>query len=463
MKMSLRTKLTISYISITIICVLLISILANFFLKENFKKYIINNQEQKNKEIVNLVNQQYAQSEAWRADIIEHIGSSALEQGMIINVRNVFGQSIWDARVYNNGRCGMIISHIAENMLKQYPDWKGEYVQIRYPVTFNSREVGTVEIGYYGPFYYTDNDILFINTLNKLIMGAAVISLICALMLGTFMAKRLSMPISRVISTAQMISMGHFGSRSDEKSDIKEINQLTNTINELGETLGGQEKLRKRLTRDVAHELRTPVATLQSHMEAMIDGIWEPDTERLQSCHEEILRIGRMIGDIEQISMYESENLILHKTEFDLSELVNNIILNFQTDYRKKGVKISFEGSRETITADKDKISQVIVNLLSNALKYTKEGGEVLIGVRRCGNMAEIYVRDNGIGISDEDLPLIFERFYRADKSRNRLTGGSGLGLTIAKAIVDAHKGAISVKSSLGAGTEFSVLLPKHM
>ena len=224
--------------------------------------------------------------------------------------------------------------------------------------------------------------------------------------------------------------------------------------------LDKQEKLRRRLTADVAHELRTPLATLQSHMEAMIDGVWEPDTARLTSCHEEIMRISRMVGDLEKLSKYESENLILHREAFDLSELVQHIIKNFETEFMSKHVSLDFKGEVSPVFADSDKISQVIVNLLSNALKYSPAGKTVQIIVAHDKNWTVLKIKDTGIGISSEDLPHIFERFYRADKSRNRESGGSGVGLAIVKAIVDAHGGKISVSSVMNEGTEFTVSLP---
>jgi len=198
-------------------------------------------------------------------------------------------------------------------------------------------------------------------------------------------------------------------------------------------------------------------------MEAMIDGIWEPDAERLKSCHEEIMRIKRLVGDLEKLAKYESENLVLTKTSFDISELIRHIIRNYETDFAHKGIDIEFIGEKETVTADKDKISQAIINLLSNALKYTQQGGFVQIVVKGTEEVTEIIVRDTGIGITPEDLPHIFERFYRADKSRNRLTGGAGIGLTITKAIIDAHKGKIQVNSTVNEGTEFIISLPKHV
>ncbi|MBM7583123.1 signal transduction histidine kinase [Caldicoprobacter guelmensis] len=463
MKYTLRAKLSLSYMLVVLISVFLTSVLTNLLLEKHFKEYVIKNQERKSKEIVSLISQQYKPGGRWNTDVIENIGMNALEQGMIIKVVDSSGKAIWDAMVYNRGLCHRMLEHMACNMTSRYPNWKGGYVEDKYPVTYNLSEVGRVEIGYYGPYYFNDNDLAFINTLNRLFIGVGMISLLSSLFIAAFMSKRLSTPISRVIEAAHKISKGYYQDRITEKSGIKEISQLTQTINDLAEVLEKQEMLRKRLTADVAHELRTPLATLQSHMEAMIDGVWEPDIDRIKSCHEEIVRISRLVGDLEKLAKYESESLILNKTRFDVSQLIRHIIRNFEIDFINKGLDIEFNGQEEIVFADKDKISQVIINLLSNALKYTPEGGRVEVKVESSGDVVNIIVKDTGEGISPEDLPYIFERFYRADKSRNRLTGGAGIGLTIAKAIVEAHKGTIRVNSRINEGTEFIVSLPKQV
>jgi two-component system sensor histidine kinase BaeS len=448
MKYSLKTKLTLSYITVVLISVLMISIITNLLLDRHFREYVKENQEQKNRGIVSQVTQLYKTDGEWDTKAIENICINALQQGMIIKVVDFTGNVIWDARLHDNALCEQMLTHIADNMSSRYPNWEGEYVENIYPVTNKLNEVGKVAIGYYGPYFFNDSDLSFINAINKLLVGVGIFSLILSFFLGTAMSKRLSTPISRVITTARMISKGYYSDRITEPSGTKEIAQLTETINDLAETLENQEALRKRLTADVAHELRTPLATLQSHMEAMIDGIWKPDAGRLKTCHEEILRISRLVGDLEKLAKYEGENLILAKTGFDVSELIRQIIQNFENDFASKNIDIRFTGEEKWITADKDKISQVIVNLLSNAQKYTPKGGVVEATVKGDDDIVQITVRDTGVGIPPEDLPHIFERFYRADKSRNRLTGGAGIGLTITKAIVDE-------------GTEFVVLLPK--
>ncbi|MFA6309030.1 MAG: HAMP domain-containing sensor histidine kinase [Clostridia bacterium] len=463
MKLSLRTKLSLSYVLVALLLVAAISFLSNFFLDKQFQSYVLSQQEQKNKSTVTRINQQYNDNgKGWNGVNLENIGESALEDGIIIKLKDSTGKTIWDARLHNKGLCSKMLSHMEENMASRYNDFKGGYVEKEYPLTYNAREIGNVKLGYYGPFYFTDDDLDFISTLNSILLVVGAGALLFALLLGAYMARRLSNPISRVIKSANQIAKGDFSGRIPEISNTKEIGELTTTINGLAETLEGQETLRKHLSADVAHELNTPLATLQSHIEAMIDGIWKPDKQRLKSCHEEVIRINKLVKDIEKLARYESENLNLHKTDFDLSALIQNITGNFEADFANKGININFTDRKHKINADKDKISQVLVNLLSNALKYTEKGGSIDIELKETTDKIAFSVKDNGIGISSEDLPHVFERFFRADKSRNRMTGGSGIGLSIVKAIIDAHKGSIDVNSEPAKGTEFIVILPKH-
>lgn len=459
-KLSLRSKLTLSYILIATICVSLISFISNIYLDKHFQDYVISNQERKNSEIITMIEQQYMAAGRWDKYSIQSIGIGALENGMIIKVQDNNDMVVWDAMHYNSGMCQDMMIDMANNMYSRYPNWQGEYVKDSYPIEYQGKVVGSVDIIYYGPFYFTDSDLTFINALNRVFISVGIISLLLSFVIGTIMSRRISRPIIKVTNTAKMISRGYYGDRSNEKSDTKEINQLTEAINDLAQNLESQEGLRKKLTADVAHELRTPLATLQSHMEAMIDGIWEADAERLKSCHEEILRLNRLVGDLGKLAKYEGGSLILNKTEFEFGELIKRMVQNFENEFRNKDIDLVLNIDEKKIYADKDKISQVVVNLLSNALKYTQEGGKVKIDLIGGKDGVKLVITDSGIGIAKEDLPYIFERFFRADKSRNRLTGGAGIGLTITKAIVEAHKGRIEAESELNKGTTISVYLP---
>ncbi len=460
-KYKLRTRLSLAYIFLALFLVALISILSNVFLEKHFQDYIIKQQATKNMDIASLISQQYNDADnSWRKTVVENIGINALEQGLIVKVKDKPGNIIWDATVHNSGLCNQMITHMSQNMASRYPRFAGGYKVNSYPLKHGAKLVGNVEIGYYGPFYYNDNDLAFINALNKILGMAATFSLLLALLLGALTAKRFSAPISSAVEAARDISRGHYNHRITDISNTTEIDELTSTVNDLAEGLGKQEKLRRRLTANVAHELRTPLATLQSHMEAMIDGIWEPDSSRLKSCHEEIMRLNRLVGDLENLARYESEDPVIRRENFDLSELTRHIIKNYEAEFANKDIVLDFQGGVSPVHADRDKISQVIVNLLSNALKYTAAGGSVIITVAHDQAQAILKIRDRGIGISSEDLEHIFERLYRVDKSRSRESGGSGIGLAIVKAIIDAHGGRISVSSIINKGTEFTITLP---
>jgi len=457
---TLKTRLSLSYVLITLVCVIIISIMINGIMEKQFGLYMVKNQEHKNTELVGLISKLYT-NEVWNISSIDNIGVNAIEQGMIVKVSDNSSKVIWDASTHNNGMCKRMLDDMVKNMNKYYHNWDGKYLVKTYPILKNNVKIGVLNIGYYGPFYYNYNDFTFVSTINKFIIVVGAFSLVFAMILGGFMAKWLSNPISRVVKTTENIARGYYNTRVSEKSNTKEIKQLTTAINNLAETLELQEALRKRMSSDVAHELRTPLAILQGYMEAIMDGIWKPNEERLESCHEEIMRIIRLVSKLEDIDKCERESHKLNKVKFNITEHIEKIICNFENEFKNKKVKITFSGEEELIIADKDKLSQVFINLIANALKYTPENGEIEVCVAGNSSTIEIRIKDTGIGISNEDLPFIFERFYRADKSRNRLTGGFGIGLTIVKTILDSHKGKIVVKSCLNVGTEFIIILLK--
>ena len=458
---TLRFKLTAAFLLITLIAFAVIGVFANVILENQFEKYIMDNLDKKNGEIVAVLGNRYvAWGGKWDGSGIENIGMSALADGLIVRVSDSDGTDVWDAMTHNSGLCAELLQSMAENMKRHSPGFDGGYTEKSYPITVNGAAVGNVTIGYYGPYFYTDNDINFLNTLNELLALAAVIAAILSFMLGSYMAKRLSGPIARVVKTAEQICEGNYKARVSEATNTSEIVELTDTVNALADTLGRQETLRKRLTADVAHELRTPIANLQSHLEAMIDGIWKPDTDRLKSCHDETVRLSKIVGDLETLARYDGENVVLNIERVGLSELIKNIVSSFENEFRSKKISLSVDLPELYMKADRDKIAQVFVNILSNALKYTPEGGEITITATQGALEAQIRVTDTGIGISKEDLPYIFDRFYRADRSRSRITGGSGIGLAIAKSLIEAHGGKISVNSEPGEGSEFTVALP---
>ena len=464
MTWSLRTRLTLSYVLVALLCVVMVSALANGVLEGSFRRYVTEGMENNARQVVALIGAQSGADGRWDESAIEAIGMGALEQGMIVKVTNLGGRTVWDATVHNNGLCVQMIAHMAQNMASRYRNWHGAYTETLYPVRANFRELGAVTIGYYGPFFLSDENLSFINSLNRLLLLITLAALACAVGIGLFMARRITEPLAQVVVATRRIADGNRGVFITRRTRVRELDGISTAVNDLSRALGEQETLRRRLTADVAHELRTPLTTLQSHLEALIDGVWEPDQTRLSGLHEEILRINRLVADLENLAKYDSDSVSLHRTSTDVTALVAGIIRNHESQFREKGVALRFPsgvGAAGPVCAvDPDRLSQAVINLLSNALKFTPAGGAVEVRVAAGTQGAEIHVTDTGIGIDPKDLPRVFERFYRADSSRSRATGGSGIGLSIVRAIVEAHGGSVDASSEPGKGSEFLVILP---
>lgn len=454
-----------AFLVVTVILFGLISLFANVLLDKQFKEYVIEQQEKENLAVVAVLRNGYTDwGNTWDANGIEIVGANALERGLMLRIEDQDGIVLWDAMVHNSGQCAAIIQNMSQIMKRHYENFKGGYVEKDYPITIDGEVVGTTVVGYYGPYFYTESDIQFLNTLNRLLKVGAGIAMLMALGLGFILSRQLSIPIKRVTAAARQIADGNLKERVSEKSTTTEIVELTDTVNSLADSLEKQETLRKRLTADVAHELRTPLATLQSHIEAIQDGVWEMDAERLNLCHEETVRLTKIVQSLEELTRYDQENTKLNKTVSNLNELMEKLSKTFAAEFLRKGVALSLElpDQPATLAVDEDKLTQALINLVSNSLKFTPEGGTVSMTLRDEGAEISIAVADTGIGIAEEDMPYIFERFFRADQSRNKKTGGSGIGLAIVKSIAEAHGGRVEVQSNLNTGSIFKLYLPKE-
>ena len=319
---------------------------------------------------------------------------------------------------------------------------------------------GRLEVVHRIPVGYSEHS--FITYLTRYTLYGALIMIAAACTLGWFVAGRLSRPVIRAIERTKSISRGEYDTDEPAGSvGIRELDALTRGVEDLGRSLAGQEKLRRRLMVDVAHELRTPLTVTRTQIDAIADGILEPTPERLSLCVNEMQRLADLIGSIDALTRLEGETLTIHTESTDMREFLEPVIESFRPVFGKAGIELSEDlAGNCSCEIDTDKFRHVIDNLLSNALRYTDEGGKVSVKLSCEAKNIVISVSDTGIGISEKDLPNIFERFYRADESRTRVTGGSGVGLAIVKATVDAHGGTISVNSVKGEGSCFTITLP---
>jgi signal transduction histidine kinase len=446
---------------IVLITIAIISFTSNLLINQQFTNYIGKQQELKTQIITSSISQQYSTfTNQWNMDYVHAIGMFSLYEGYIIKVYDVQGEILWDAQAHDMNLCNQIMDDISERMRIEYPQIDGDFTSVSHKLEQVGTQIGSVSISYFGPFFLSENEFHFLHSLNIILISVGVISLVVSLMVGHLLARRISQPILKTVEITKEISDGKYEVRLAEKSDTKELQLLITSINHLAESLETLEKLRKQLTEDVAHELRTPITILQSYLEAMMEGIWDASSERLQSCYDEVVRIGKLVGDLENLAKLEKDNLKLNLQPMDLRAVIEQVVSTFEAESMNKKLTIEITGPKVELIADHSRMKQVIVNLLSNAIKYSKEGCSITFELFQHNNNSGFAIHDNGIGIPQEELPFIFERFYRADKSRNRTTGGSGIGLTIVKSIIQAHGGSITAESEFGKGSTLTVSLP---
>jgi signal transduction histidine kinase len=305
------------------------------------------------------------------------------------------------------------------------------------------------------------NERAFLDSVNtQLLLGAAAAGLV-ALLLIWLLSRRILGPIEVLTAAAGRMERGDLNQRVVVKSK-DEIGNLGHAFNSMSEGLSRLEHARHNMIADVAHELRTPVANIRGYLELMVDGVLEPDISTLESLHGEAVLLSRIVEDLQDLELMEAGKLKLSRLRIDPGEVIEKAVTATQPLAAEKEVnlKSALPADLPAIEADPERLGQVLRNLLSNAITHTPAGGRVDVEARRRSGEIEVCVRDTGPGISEEHLPHIFERFYRADQSRRRSTGGAGLGLAIVKELVEMHGGHVRAESTPGHGASFFITLP---
>ena len=459
---SVKTQLSIAIAFVSLLTISLISFLANYFIQAEFGSYLSSEQKQNSKELVSTISKAYTEdSDKWDVMYIHNIGMYALYDGYIIKIYDKNGGKVWDAEECDLSLCNQVMKDISTQMKNQYPGLKGEFVSENFDLEQAGKKIGTISLSYYGPYFLSESDSQFLLALNKILLGTGLFSLLISVIIGFLLARRITRPITKTIDFTKQIADGNYAIVPNGTTQMRELDELMNSVNHLAAALSEQEHLRKQMTADVSHELRTPLTSVATHLEAMMLGIWEPTEERLNSCHEEILRLTNLVKDLENLTRVESEVFQLDKTEVDLLEIAETVRDNLKGEIELKHLTCTVVGEKTIALADKDRMKQVVLNLLSNAVKYTPDGGNITVNIMEDEKEATMLIRDTGIGIPKDEVGFIFERFYRTEKSRNRKNGGAGIGLTIVKSILAAHGGTIEVTSKEGKGSTFIVKLPK--
>lgn len=292
---------------------------------------------------------------------------------------------------------------------------------------------------------------------------AGVLGVLLALAFSLVLANRISRPLFELTGASREIAEGNYSERV-EVGGGAEVEELGHAFNTLAESLERNEELRKQMVADIAHELRNPLATLRGQLELMQDGKVPTGREALDSLMEDAVLLSRLVEDLRQLSLVEAGKMELDLVPVDAAETVRSVAARFEHEVAEGAAAIEVRAPDELprIKADQNRIDQVLGNLVRNALTHLPPGGLIRLEASTYPGGVLFSVRDNGPGISPEELPYIFERFYRADRSRARATGGAGLGLSIARSLVEAHGGRIRVESELGKGTTISFAIPAY-
>ena len=298
-------------------------------------------------------------------------------------------------------------------------------------------------------------------SINRSLLIGGSLAIVIALILTLIFSRRMTSPIAVLAKAARRLGRGDLSQRVELRSE-GEIAALTQAFNSMAANLEHAEQLRRNMVADVAHELRTPLSNIQGYLEAIRDKVIKPNAATIRSLNEETALLSRLVNELQELSLAEAGELKLVYQAEDITELARQAVAPWQPKIAAKEISLSLDlpHGLPLVNIDWQRVNQVLHNLLENAVAHTGRGGTINVAVADVGDWVEVSVADTGEGIPPDDLPNIFERFYRVDKSRARVTGGSGLGLTIAKRLVEAHGGHIAVESRLGKGTCFSFTLP---
>lgn len=354
---------------------------------------------------------------------------------------------------------GKVIADTGQASLgEQHP---AEHASNGVSIVVNGETVGAVLVGSMIEPVLNPADEDFLRSVNLSILITSVAVGILALVLGSLLFRQMISPLRALSRSARAIAEGDLGQRVTVHSD-DEIGQVARSFNRMAESLAESDIQRRNMMADIAHELRTPLTVVQGNLEALMDGVYEMTTENVAGIHKQTVLLTRLVADLRDLALAEAGQLRLERKLLSLSDMIVQVTEGFGVQAHEKDVTLKLKVATDLpkVQADEQRITQVLFNLISNALRHTPAGGTITISTELREERVLVSVRDTGAGIPPEDLPHVFERFYRADRSRARTTGGSGLGLTIAKQIVEAHGGQIWAQSWLGAGSTFAFSLP---
>ena len=438
---SLRLKLLASFFLVIAIAVGTIAYIASNSAINQFDRYVSQDQAERYQRLALTFSNYYRYMGSWEevSELTAKISEMYSER---IVLTDPSGVVIGDTATKLNG----------ENIS---PDWSSKSVKL----SLGDFSIGKIYIKTQkrSPLQNT-----FINSVNKSVLTGGIIAGIVGIILALLFSRNILKPIRELTEATKEMQEGELDQRVDTTSG-GEIGKLGESFNELARRLKEQKTLREEMVSDVAHELRNPLSNIQGYLEGLKEGMIEPTKRVFESLHQQSLVLNRLVNDLRDVNRAKAGKLNLDKKQVVLEDIISRETKALKTKAEDEQIELSQDlNGPNLLEADPERVSQVVRNLLDNAITHTPEGGEIEVKSRKSSEEAVTTVSDDGSGIPEEDLPYIFDRFYRVDKSRSRGTGGTGLGLTIAKEIVESHGGTITAKSNKGEGSMFKFTLPLH-
>ena len=437
--LGLRARLSIALVAVALLAVAIATLLSSRGIDPRLSEAARARLDRSARSTADVAARIYRRDRKWTSRAAFEVEHVALTNGV-------------SATVFSSG--GRIVASSREGVEAEPPAPAGETAAA--PVAVGGQSVGTVRVAPVSDSLLTPEEVNLRDSLGRLHMLAAAIAAAAALVVALLLAQTLSRPLRRIRAGAERIERGDLDARVPPGGD-REVRAVAHALNRLAETLEHEEEARKERVADLAHELRTPVGGLLSRIEAAQDGVLTDDQRNLEAMRGEALRLTRLLDDLDRLAAAEQPGLLLDKRPVDLGAVGGRAAEQLGPAFAEKGIVLQTDLGEAWVDGDEDRLLQIATNLLSNAARYTEPGGRARLSVRRRERSVVMEVDDTGSGIDPQELPHIFERFWRADKSRSRATGGAGIGLAIVRQLVIAHDARIDVESVPRVGSRFRV------
>lgn len=434
----------------------------NRVISAQFSRYLMSSRAAGHEQIVRRMEDIYAQQGFWRLDSGKELVRSALRNGEALSLLDTDKRPLWATDKEEARSFGSSSRH--HMMMRRSVPKNASYLEQVYPILHEGKTVGYMRIGYFADTALNSEDAAFAASLRANAAWASLGGFILAGLLAFMLASRIAKPVQDITKAARALGRNNLKARLQEPAGPLELAELAEAFNGLAQSLEEQHKLRARLVNDVSHEIRTPLNGLLALTDAYADGVIVPDKESLAAFRSEILRLAHLAKGLDRLCQpQQHEEEASRPSYVDVNRCIISVAHVFEPLAKQKGLAFKVCPSREpdlAVYADSEKLRQAVSALTANAVQYTDRGGLIALRAKKEASQAVIEVEDTGIGISSEDLPAIFERFYRADLSRGRHTGGTGLGLTILKETAERCGWQIKAESQLGKGSIFRIAMP---